>query len=132
MSELGFRILKFVLLFSALGPFIGGLIFGFIIGVYSGDWWLMLAAPFSSYFVGALPAALTGLGTSIVSLFIRSPWAAFGAGTLIGATISPLVFWLGAGSQDVSLLLTMGAVGAVSALPCLWIAYNLDWLGRST
>jgi hypothetical protein len=132
VSELAFRSFKFVLLFVTLGPLVGGLIFGFIVGVYSGEWWLMLAAPFYSYAVGALPAALTGLGTSIVGLFARNVRATIGAGTLMGATISPLVFVLGAGSQDIPLLLTMGVVGAVSALPCLWIAYHLDWLERST
>lgn len=132
VKEFALRSIKLVFLFVVLGPFVGGVTFGFILGVYSGEWWLVFAAPLYSYAVGALPGALTGLGTSVVGLFIRNVRATIGAGTLMGATISPLVFVLGAGPRDVPWLLTMCAVGAVSALPCLWIAYQLDWLEHST
>jgi hypothetical protein len=130
------RAFKITLLFVVVGPPIGGVVFAVMVMVTM--WGLdaagyLVAGPIFSYFVGALPALIVGLGIAVAHNFIRQSWVTVGAGATLGVLTVFLSFKLYErpihGAEWPFLTPMMTAAG-VSALACGWIVHRLGWLER--
>jgi hypothetical protein len=119
------------LLYAGIGPLIGLIATGALpLLILSHDGPILLLLVFA---IGGIPAAVTGLITSAVSLKVRRRSTLLLVGLFLGFTTSvsvslihdgvprPLPIWL----HRMGGLFMFGAVGAVASIPCTLLAFSV-------